>query len=117
MYFSFTIIALENKYTIMVAKADLVCPQSVDVRYFPKGANIQEIGDAAAISPPSFDRVRASELVSAELLSSQEVSEIFSTLYFVNFVSIFRVYMDDNRRWTYLVCFDHVNSFVFCNRA
>lgn len=60
----------------MVAEADLVCQQSVpvlDVQYFPKGANIHEIGDAAAITPPSFDRVRASELVSAQLLSSQEV--------------------------------------------
>lgn len=61
----------------MVAEADLVCQQSgpvLDVQYIPKGTNIHEIGDAAAMSPPSFDRVRASELVSAELLlSSQEV--------------------------------------------
>ena len=62
----------------MVAEADLVCQPSVsvlDVPYLPKESNIHEIEDVAAVTPPSFDRVRASELVPAELLSSQEVSE------------------------------------------
>ncbi|XP_027365538.1 probable protein phosphatase 2C 49 [Abrus precatorius] len=60
----------------MVAEAEIVCQQNVgvlDVKYFPnKGSDIHEIADADAISPPSFDRVRASESVSAELLTSQQ---------------------------------------------
>lgn len=63
----------------MVAEAEHVCQQSVavlDLKHFPnKGSGIHEIEDAAsAISPPSLDRVRASESVSAELLTSQDVS-------------------------------------------
>lgn len=61
----------------MVAEAEVVCQQSVgvlDVKYFPnKGSNIHEIGDSDSISPSSFDRVRVSESVSAELLTSKEV--------------------------------------------
>ncbi|XP_004495879.1 probable protein phosphatase 2C 49 [Cicer arietinum] len=60
----------------MVAEAEVVCQQSVgvlDVKYFPnKGSNIHEIGDSDSISPSSFDRVRVSESVSAELLTSKE---------------------------------------------
>ncbi|KAL1341241.1 hypothetical protein HN51_027726 [Arachis hypogaea] len=62
----------------MVAEAELVCQQSVallDVKYFPnKGTGIHEIEDVAptAISPPSFDRARPSESVSAQLLTSQD---------------------------------------------
>nr|AFK34786.1 unknown [Lotus japonicus] len=61
----------------MVAEAEIVCQQNMgvsDVKFFPnKGSNIHEIGDAdAIISPPSFDRVRPSEPVSAELLTSQD---------------------------------------------
>jgi len=61
----------------MVAEAEVVCPQNVgvlDVKHFPnKGSDIHEIGDADANLPSSFDRVRVTELVSAELLTSQEV--------------------------------------------
>ncbi|XP_028791446.1 probable protein phosphatase 2C 49 [Neltuma alba] len=59
----------------MVAEADLMRQQStpaLDVQCFPNGTNICEIDDAGAATPPSFDRVRASPLASAELLSSQE---------------------------------------------
>ncbi|KAI4349782.1 hypothetical protein L6164_010338 [Bauhinia variegata] len=60
----------------MVADAELVCQQSIpvlDVQYLAKGSgNIHEIEDASPVMPPSFERVRDSELVSAELLSSQE---------------------------------------------
>lgn len=61
-----------------MAEAEVVCQQSVgvlDVKYFlNKGSNIHEIGDADAITPSNFDRVRASESVSAELLTTKEVS-------------------------------------------
>ncbi|KAI9098952.1 hypothetical protein K1719_024719 [Acacia pycnantha] len=58
----------------MVAEADLMRPQSTpafDVQCFPNGTNICEIEDAASTKPPSFDRVRASPLASALLLSPQ----------------------------------------------
>lgn len=71
----------------MVAEAELVCQQSVaalDVKYFPnKGSNIHQIEGADAISPPSFDRVRASDSVSAELSTSQEVSFSESLFFFL----------------------------------
>lgn len=56
----------------MVAEAEVVvCQQSVDVKYFPnKGSNNHEIGDVDS----NFDRVRVSESVSAELLTTKEVS-------------------------------------------
>lgn len=83
----------------MVAEAELVCQQSVgvlDVKYFPnKGSNIHEIGDADAISPPSFDRVRASESVSAELLTSQEVSFLRHPLFIISSVSCDFVLLED----------------------
>ncbi|OIW07043.1 hypothetical protein TanjilG_02677 [Lupinus angustifolius] len=60
----------------MVVDVELVCKQSVatlDVKYFPnKEIKNHEIGGEDAISPPSFDRVRASESVSAKLSTSQE---------------------------------------------
>ncbi|KAK2456942.1 Protein phosphatase 2C family protein [Trifolium repens] len=60
----------------MVAEAEVVCQQSVDVldvKYFPnKGSNIHEIGDGDVISPSNFGKVRVSESVSAELLTSKE---------------------------------------------
>ncbi|CAL0300197.1 unnamed protein product [Lupinus luteus] len=60
----------------MVADAELVCQQSMtmlDVKYFPnKESKIHEIEGGDSVSPPNFDRVRASELVSAELSTSQE---------------------------------------------
>ena len=78
----------ERRRTIMVAEAELVCQQRVpllDVQFFPKGINIHEIEEAPVVSPSlkptSFDRVRSSELVSAELLNSQEVSSS-GTLFF-----------------------------------
>lgn len=54
----------------MVAEAEVVvCQQSVDVKYFPnKGSNNHEIGDVDS----NFDRVRVSESVSAELLTTKE---------------------------------------------
>jgi protein phosphatase 2C family protein 2/3 len=67
----------------MVAEAEVVCQQSVDVldvKYFPnKGSNIHEIGDGDVISPSNFEKVRVSESVSAELLTSKEVSFFFHT--------------------------------------
>lgn len=77
----------------MVAEAEVVCQQSVgvlDVKYLPnKGNNIHEIGDADAISPPSFDRIRVSESVSAKLLTSQEVSFLILPFYKLFCFSLF----------------------------
>ncbi|KAE9589509.1 hypothetical protein Lal_00000443 [Lupinus albus] len=60
----------------MVVDVELVCKQSVttlDVKYFPnKEIKIHEIEGEHVISPPSFDRVRASESFSAKLSTSQE---------------------------------------------
>jgi hypothetical protein len=79
----------------MVAEAEVVCQQSVDVldvKYFPnKGSNIHEIGDGDVISPSNFEKVRVSESVSAELLTSKEVSFFFIPLlmiscFYLNFV-------------------------------
>ncbi|OIV91024.1 hypothetical protein TanjilG_16984 [Lupinus angustifolius] len=60
----------------MVADAELVCQQSMamlDVKYFPNKENkVHEIEGEDSVSPPNFDRVRATELVSAELSTSQE---------------------------------------------
>ena len=74
----------------MVAEAEVVCQQNVgvlDVKHFPnKVSDVHEIGDADANSPPSFDRVRATESVSAELLTSQEVS-FLKTPFFVDVIS------------------------------
>lgn len=70
----------------MVAEAEVACQQNVgvlDVKHFPnKGSDVHQIGDADANSPPCFDRVRATESVSAELLTSQEVS-FLKTPFFV----------------------------------
>lgn len=70
----------------MVAEAEVVCQQNVgvlDVKHFPnKGSDVHQIGDADANSPPCFDRVRATESVSAELLTSQEVSFLKKTPFF-----------------------------------
>ncbi|XP_027934972.1 probable protein phosphatase 2C 49 [Vigna unguiculata] len=60
----------------MVAEAEVVCQQNMgvlDVKHFQnKGSDVHEIGDTDANLPPNFDRVRVTELVSAELLTSQE---------------------------------------------
>ncbi|KAI4301555.1 hypothetical protein L6164_034822 [Bauhinia variegata] len=60
----------------MVAEADLVCQQNIpvlDMQYLAKGSSkIRETEDASLGTPSSFERVCASELVSAESLSSQE---------------------------------------------
>ncbi|XP_058770325.1 probable protein phosphatase 2C 49 [Vicia villosa] len=81
----------------MVAEAEVVCQQSVgvlDVKYFPnKGSNIHEIGDADAVTPSSFDRVRASESVSAELLTTKEdvkTADIISEAAVLQFVPCIR---------------------------
>lgn len=65
----------------MVADVDVACQQSLpllDIQYLPKASSIHEIQDASSMSPSltplSSDRVRASESVSAQLPSSQEVS-------------------------------------------
>ncbi|CAB4271857.1 unnamed protein product [Prunus armeniaca] len=62
----------------MVAEAKIVCQQSVpvlEVQYFGKGTNVQEVEDVVAvsqsISPKNFDRNRASESVSDAITSSQ----------------------------------------------
>ncbi|XP_008227814.1 PREDICTED: probable protein phosphatase 2C 49 [Prunus mume] len=62
----------------MVAEAKIVCQQSVpvlEVQYFGKGTNVQEVEDVVAvsqsISPKIFDRNRASESVSDAITSSQ----------------------------------------------
>ncbi|KAJ7977720.1 Protein phosphatase 2C-like protein [Quillaja saponaria] len=60
----------------MVAEADFVCQQSVpvlDVQYLAKGSNILEesVAVTTSLAPQDFDLVRASESVSAELLSSE----------------------------------------------
>lgn len=61
----------------MVAEAEVVCQQNMgvlDVKHFQnKGSDVHQIGDTDANLPPNFDRVRVTELVSAELLTSQEV--------------------------------------------
>lgn len=67
----------KEKAQNMVAEAEVVCQQNVgmlDVKHFQnKGNDVHEIGDADANLSLSFDRVRVTELVSAELLTSQEV--------------------------------------------
>lgn len=88
----------------MVAEAEVVYQQSVsvlDVKHFlNKGSDVHEIGDVDAISPPSFDRVRASELVSAELLTSQEVSFLKAPFFcvFLYFCVFLLLCVVDDRR-------------------
>lgn len=68
----------------MGAEAEVVCQQSVpvlEVQYFAKGNNVYEVvEDVVAVpqslSPKSFDKFHASDLVSVDLTSSQEVNTL-----------------------------------------
>ena len=80
IWISFRVRSLEEereKPQNMVAEAEVVCQQNMgvlDVKHFQnKGSDVHQIGDTDANLPPNFDRVRVTELVSAELLTSQEV--------------------------------------------
>ncbi|XWS31876.1 hypothetical protein CRYUN_Cryun23aG0113200 [Craigia yunnanensis] len=62
----------------MVAEAEVVCQQSVpvlDVPFFSKGINMEEIDEIVAISSPvsspKFGQIRVAESVSADLSTSQ----------------------------------------------
>lgn len=70
----------------MGAEAEVVCQQVVpvlEVQYFAKGTNVCEVVEDVVVavpqslSPKSFDKFHASDLVSVDLTSSQEVSFSF----------------------------------------
>ena len=75
----------------MVAEVEVVCQQSVpvlDVPFFSKGSNIEEIDEivviSSPVSSPKFGQVRVvAESVSADLSTSQLVSLFFFSPVFI----------------------------------
>ncbi|KDP28312.1 hypothetical protein JCGZ_14083 [Jatropha curcas] len=59
----------------MVAEAEVVCQRSVhvDVQFFANESSVHEIEDVVTVSPKRLNQVRVSELVPADLSTSQVV--------------------------------------------
>ncbi|XP_039024858.1 probable protein phosphatase 2C 2 isoform X2 [Hibiscus syriacus] len=60
----------------MVAEAEVVCQQSVpvlDVSFFGKGSNIEEVDEIVAISSPKFGKLAGVDCVTADLSSASHL--------------------------------------------